>query len=143
MSDTQTVPYHFTPDETATFLQFHANDPYVQQYLRTKQPPYGIIVKEQVAPATTGGTTVFGSSVAHGPIINNLLLWIDASNKTHVVLVSAGFAEQVQKAPYVSPDDTGFWDNFKKEFDAALKSVTNIALIVAVALVAAAVLKRR
>lgn len=78
------IPYALTPAEIQAFLALHRAEPLLSEYLYRKQPPYGIIVNEDYG---------------------QLLVWSDASGVLHVIdVTNMSIAQQVQKAPYESPD---------------------------------------
>jgi hypothetical protein len=82
------IPYSFTQSDIANFLSIYAHDPIVSQYIWAKAPPYGVIWNN---PAGYG----------------QMLLWFDASGVLHIVdVTNLSIANQVQKAPYESPDSS-------------------------------------
>lgn len=87
------TPRSFTPEEVQLFLIYNQDNERLQDYLRTKDPPWGIIVPDSgrdflvYSPQGTFGT-VYVVDVTGSPI-----------------------KDEVEKAPYVSPDDTGFFGN--------------------------------
>lgn len=101
-----------TPDEVPEWLDTWGNLPKVQTYLATGQPPYGIIVRVQQTADRYDDFLLYIPENPQG-------VWNPAN--LHIVLVTGNpIVESVNKAPYVSPDDIGFWGNFQKELDGVL-----------------------
>lgn len=96
-----------TPDQVKDWLDTWGNQPKVQNYLATGLPEYGIIVHVQQT----------------ADIADDFLLYLPHDNNggfnpanLHVTLVTGHpIVESVNKAPYVSPDDIGFWGQLQKQ----------------------------
>ena len=132
------TPVAFTAEEVRQWLAYNmdkrdiAGRTTVREFVMTGVPAWGIVVKDAVA---TG-------------VVNTVLLFIppnsrtgeryDRSREVRATLVDASdpIVSSVQKAPYKSPDDVGFWENFMSDLERvglptpseALGSIALIAL---------------
>lgn len=107
-----TIPHHFSESEILAFIERHESNPLLQDYILTKEPEYGILVREDYG---------------------EILVWYDASDKLHVVdITNMAIANEIEKAPYVSPDDKPFWEDLQKLFDDLFSTFKNIAITAAV-----------
>lgn len=98
------IPYAFTPVEIQNFLNTYGSDPVVSQYVASQSPPYGVIWNN---PAGYG----------------QLLLWFDQTGHFHIVdVTNMSIAQQVQKAPYESPDSS-LIDNIIQQIQNLLKGL--------------------
>lgn len=120
------IPYALTLDEMTVFLERHAGDVALQNYLDTKNPPYGIIVQE-------------------GPTPSEFLVWIDPATSgtpyedLHIIDVTfMPIAASVKQAPYESPSPTltETLTNFVQGFVSAVQPTVNLGLIAIIAVAA-------
>ena len=112
-TETNTQHYALTSDEVRDWLDSWGNIPKVRAYLASGQPPYGIIVNVRQT------ADIFDDFLLYIPE-NPQGVWNPAN--LHIVMVTGNpIVESVNKAPYVSPDDIGFWGNFQNELDGVLK----------------------
>lgn len=125
------IPYTLSPIEKENWLFAYGSRPSVQNYLATGQPPWGII--ERAAYTGTNGDYLL--------FIPTLDQDTDPSNLRIVLVSGLSIVGEVQKAPYKSPDDVGFWENLKKELDDTLQSAGTFAKWAVVGLIALAVLQ--
>jgi hypothetical protein len=103
-----------TSDEVSDWLDSWGNLPVVQSYLTSGHPTYGIIVHVKQF------SDVYDDFLLYIPE-NPQGVWNPAN--LHIILVTGNpIVESVNKAPYVSPDDVGFWQTFQNQLDDALKS---------------------
>ena len=113
------IPYAYTASEIQDFLNMFSKDPTVSNYLWTKQPSYGVIFQPP------GG-------------YGQLLLWFDASGILHIIdVTNMGIAQQVQQAPYESPDSSliqNIYDQIQKLI-AALPSATQVLTTAEIAMI--------
>lgn len=116
MTATETNTQHvaLTSDEVKDWLYTWGNLPLVQSYLASGHPTYGIIAHvKQFAD-------VYDDFLLYIPE-NPQGVWNPAN--LHIILVTGNpIVESVNKAPYVSPDDVGFWQTFQNQLGDALKN---------------------
>lgn len=111
-----TQPRQLSDEDKRTWLDFYGSRPDVSHYLATGQPPYGIHVPIEI----TGG--IVEDFVLYIPTLDGVA---DPAN-LHIVLmdptdpVQSSFLTELEKAPYKSPDDVGFWENFQKQLNDVL-----------------------
>lgn len=120
MAATETNTQHIalTPDQIIDWLDTWGSIPAVQSYLATGHPTYGIIAHVKQTP------DVYDDFLLYIPE-NPTGVWNPAN--LHIILVTGNpIVESVNKAPYVSPDDIGFWDTFKKQLDDTFKGINSI-----------------
>jgi hypothetical protein len=78
------IPYAFSSEEIASFVDENKFNLELQHYLYLKTPPYGIIVKQDYG---------------------EILVWYDQTGHLHIIdVTNLSIAREVQKAPYESPD---------------------------------------
>ena len=126
------IPYTLSPIERENWLYAYGNRPSVRTYLETGQPPWGIIERAAVLPGQDGNYLLFIPTLGGDT---------DAANLRIVLVTGLSIVEEVQKAPYKSPDDVGFWENLKKELDDTLESAGSFAKWAVVGMIALAVLQ--
>jgi hypothetical protein len=82
----------------------------VADYVASGIPQWGIVVKDNVAAGTVNTLVLFIPTKTDGSLVAVI-------GPLHITLVddNAPIIAEIQKAPFKSPDDTGFWDNFWKE----------------------------
>lgn len=103
-----------TSDQVKDWLDSYGNQTKVVSYLSSGQPTYGIIVRVQQT------SDIYDDFLLYIPE-NPQGVWNPAN--LHIVLVTGNpIVESVNKAPYVSPDDVGFWQTFQNQLGDALKS---------------------
>ena len=118
------IPYAFTSAEIAQFLEDHTDDGQIVSYLQSHYPAWGITVQEP-----------YGT----------LLVWSDASGVLHVIdITNMGLAEQINQAPYQSPD-SGYIAALMAQIQDTVKAAVPIgqAALIAAALWAAVLLLER
>jgi hypothetical protein len=107
-----------TADQVQDWLESFGSLPIVQSYLSTGQPPYGIIAHVRQTADMWDDFLLYIPENPTG-------VWNPAN--LHIVLVTGNpIVESVNKAPYVSPDDIGFWETFKNQLDETFKDVGSI-----------------
>jgi hypothetical protein len=126
------IPYTLSPIEVENWLFAYGGRPSVRTYLETGLPPWGIIERANVMPGQDGNYLLF---------IPTLDGRADAANLRIVLVTGLSIVAEVQKAPYKSPDDVGFWENLKKELDDTLESAGSFAKWAVVGMIALAVLQ--
>jgi hypothetical protein len=103
-----------TADQVQQWLTSWGNLSSVQSYLATGHPTYGIIVHVQQTADR------FDDFLLYIPE-NPTGVWNPAN--LHIILVTGNpLVDSVNRAPYVSPDDVGFWQTFQNQLDDALKN---------------------
>lgn len=119
MAATEATTQHIalTTDEVLEWLDTWGNLPMVQSYLATGHPTYGIIVRVKQTSDTYDDFLLYIPENPQG-------VWNPAN--LHIILVTGNpIVESVNKAPYVSPDDVGFWQTFQNQLRDALKGVAS------------------
>lgn len=117
-----------SPEDVAGWLSSWGNMPIVQNYLATGNPQWGVIAHVQQTADIADDFLLYIPHNADGSF--------DAKN-LHITLVTGNpVVESVKKAPYVSPDDVGFWQTFEGQLKDALKGAGQIAQWVVIGLLA-------
>lgn len=113
-----TKPYHLSDIEIAAFINDNKHNAQLMDYLYgslQSELPWGIIVPY------------------HG---GEFLVWIDATNKRHVINVSGTeIPDQVREAPYVAPGSNlleNLTNNFNKLFGGVADFMTTAAWVLTI-----------
>lgn len=120
MATTEYTTQHvaLTGNQISEWLDSFGNTPQVQSYLRTGQPSYGIIVRVQQTADIFDDFLLFIPENPQG-------VW--NSENLYIILVTGNpIVESVNKAPYKSPDDVGFWQMFQNQLDNTLKNAGSL-----------------
>lgn len=132
-SEVTTQHVALSPDEVQQWLSSYGTLPKVQAYLASGQPPYGIIVHVQQT------SDIYDDFLLYIPE-NPIGVWNPAN--LHVVLVTGNpIVDSVNKAPYTSPDDVGFWQTFQNQLGAALSTAGTYLEWAVIGLIAYAVIQ--
>lgn len=116
-----------TPAEVLEWLDTWGDMPKVQAYLATGAPEWGIIARVQQT------ADIFDDFLLYIPHLQPGV--IDPRN-LHITLVTGNpVVESVNKAPYVSPDDVGFWEQFQRQLKDTLGGAGDILKWAAIAIV--------
>jgi len=126
-----------TPAEVVDWLDSWGDMPKVQAYLASGNPEWGIIVRVQQT------ADVFDDFLLYIPHLQPGV--IDPRNLRITLVTGNPVVESVNKAPYVSPDDVGFWEQFQRQLKDTLGDAGDIlkwGAIAVLALVALQVLRK-
>jgi len=126
-----------TPDDVAGWLDSWGDMPIVRNYLATGNPQWGVIAHVQQTADIADDFLLYIPHNADGSF--------DPRNLRITLVTGNPVVESVKKAPYVSPDDVGFWEQFQRQFKDAMGDAADIlkwAAIGVVALVALQVLRK-
>lgn len=116
------IPHRLNDDELLAFLERHADDARVQNYIATREPPYGVTTRE-------GERAFLVWWPETSPYITDLVV-IDA---TGMPIIAA-----VDQAPYESPDSSFVQETIEevRTLAGAVQSTLNLVLLVAAAYLA-------
>jgi hypothetical protein len=112
------IPYALSPIEIENWLFTYGARPTVQKYLTTGNPPWGIIETGNIMPGLNA------QFLLYIPMLGGRF---DAANLHISVVTGLPVVTEVQKAPFKSPDDVGFWENLKQELDRAMQTAGTVA----------------
>lgn len=123
------IPYHFRDDEIESFLELHADNEELQDYIDPwfwqERTPWGMIIEEPWGPDSYG----------------EILVYIDGGGTLHVVdVTNMSIVDSVKQAPFESPD-SGFISEMQQEFGELFADTTTALKWGVVALVAIAALQ--
>jgi hypothetical protein len=112
------VPYQLSPIERENWLWANGNRLSVKAYLSSGNPQWGIIERAQITPSLSGDFLLFI------PILNG----IPQTQDLRIVYVEGhSIVEEVQKAPFRSPDDVGFFENLQRQLNDVLSTGQSLA----------------
>jgi hypothetical protein len=126
-----------TPGQVVEWLDSWGDMPIVRNYLATGAPQWGVIAHVQQTADIADDFLLYLPHDAEGNF--------DPRNLRITLVTGNPVVESVKKAPYVSPDDIGFWDTFQNQLKDALGDAADLlkwVAIGAVALVALQVLRK-
>lgn len=121
------VPYQLNAVERDNWLWANGERPTVKAYLATGLPPWGIIERAQISPVLSGDFLLFIPIIGGIPKTQNLRI---------VYVEGQTIVEEVKKAPYMSPDDVGFFENLQRQINETLATGASLAKWAIVGLIA-------